>query len=82
VILEQEDQEFRRKTFTSRKKRGRAAETIALILTDRREDGLRGVPPDAERETVSKTATRQLGIISARRASRKERTAYHAHSTD
>lgn len=27
-------------------------EAIALILEDRREDGLRGVPPDAERETV------------------------------
>ena len=27
-------------------------EAIALILADRREDGLRGVPPDAERETV------------------------------
>ena len=26
---------------------------IALILEDRREDGLRGVPPDAERETVT-----------------------------
>ena len=26
---------------------------IALILDDRREDGLRGVPPDAERETVT-----------------------------
>jgi predicted RNase H-like HicB family nuclease len=25
---------------------------IALILQDRREHGLRGVPPDAERETV------------------------------
>ena len=25
---------------------------IALILEDRREDGLRGLPPDAERETV------------------------------
>ncbi|MEJ2678901.1 MAG: type II toxin-antitoxin system HicB family antitoxin [Gemmatimonadota bacterium] len=25
---------------------------IELILEDRREDGLRGVPPDAERETV------------------------------
>ncbi len=25
---------------------------IALILEDRREDALRGVPPDAERETV------------------------------
>lgn len=28
------------------------AEAIALILADRREDGLRGVPPDAERGTV------------------------------
>ncbi|MBI4264583.1 MAG: type II toxin-antitoxin system HicB family antitoxin [Acidobacteria bacterium] len=31
------------------------AEAIALILEDRREDGLRGVPPDAERETVTVT---------------------------
>ena len=29
------------------------AEAIALILEDRREDGLRGVPADAERETVT-----------------------------
>jgi predicted RNase H-like HicB family nuclease len=29
------------------------AEAIALILEDRREDGLRGVPPDAERGTVT-----------------------------
>lgn len=28
-------------------------EAIALILEDRREEGLRGVPPDAERETVT-----------------------------
>ena len=28
------------------------AEAIALILEDRREDGLRGVPDDAIRETV------------------------------
>jgi predicted RNase H-like HicB family nuclease len=28
------------------------ADAIALILEDRREDGLKGVPPDAERETV------------------------------
>ena len=28
------------------------ADAIALILQDRREDGLRGVPPDAERDTV------------------------------
>ena len=29
------------------------AGAIALILDDRREDGLRGVPADAERETVT-----------------------------
>jgi predicted RNase H-like HicB family nuclease len=28
-------------------------EAIALILEDRREDGLRGVPADAERETIT-----------------------------
>ena len=28
------------------------ADAIALILEDRREDGLRGVPAEAERETV------------------------------
>ena len=28
------------------------AEAIALILADRREDGLRGAPPDALHETV------------------------------
>lgn len=27
-------------------------EAIALVLDDRREDGLRGIPPDAERSTV------------------------------
>jgi predicted RNase H-like HicB family nuclease len=31
------------------------AQAIALILEDRREDGLRGVPPDAIRETVTIT---------------------------
>ena len=29
------------------------AEAIALILEDRREEGLRGVPPDTIRETVT-----------------------------
>ncbi len=29
------------------------AEAISLILSDRREDALRGVPPDAFRETVA-----------------------------
>jgi predicted RNase H-like HicB family nuclease len=28
-------------------------EAIALILEDRREDGLRGIPPEAELETVN-----------------------------
>ena len=28
-------------------------EAITLILEDRREDGLRGVPPDALRETIT-----------------------------
>ena len=28
------------------------AEGIALVLEDRRDDGLRGVPDDAERETI------------------------------
>jgi len=28
------------------------ADAIALILEDRREEGTRGLPPDAERETV------------------------------
>jgi predicted RNase H-like HicB family nuclease len=32
--------------------RASLARAIALILDDRREDGLRGLPPDAERETV------------------------------
>ena len=29
------------------------AEAIALILDNRREDGLRGLPPDAERDIVT-----------------------------
>lgn len=33
--------------------RGSLAEAIALILEDRREDALRGVPPDALREVVT-----------------------------
>jgi len=32
--------------------RASLAEAVALILEDRREDSLRGVPPDAERDTV------------------------------
>ncbi len=37
---------------TKEEARKSLAEAIALILEDRREEGLRGVPPDAERETV------------------------------
>lgn len=33
--------------------RASLADAIALILEDRREDGLRGVPPDAIRDTVT-----------------------------
>lgn len=33
--------------------RASLAAAISLILEDRREDGLRGVPDDAERETVT-----------------------------
>ena len=33
--------------------RASLAAAIALILEDRREDGLRGVPPDAIRDTVT-----------------------------
>ena len=29
------------------------AQAVALILEDRRDDGLRGVPPDAVRETIT-----------------------------
>jgi predicted RNase H-like HicB family nuclease len=32
---------------------GSLAEAIALVLKDRREDGLRGVPPDADREAIT-----------------------------
>ena len=37
---------------TKEEARQSLAQAIALILEDRREEGLRGVPPDAERETV------------------------------
>jgi len=33
--------------------RNSLAEAIALILEDRREDGLRGLPADAEQDTVT-----------------------------
>ena len=38
---------------TKEEARQSLAAAIALILEDRREDGLRGVPPEAERETVT-----------------------------
>ena len=37
---------------TKEEARASLADAIALILEDRREEGLRGVPPNAERETV------------------------------
>ena len=37
---------------TKEEARGSLLDAIALILADRRDDGLRGVPADAERETV------------------------------
>ena len=38
---------------TKREARDNLAEAIALILEDRREEGLRGVPPEAIRKTVT-----------------------------
>jgi predicted RNase H-like HicB family nuclease len=38
---------------TKEEARQSLAEAIALILEDRREDGLRAVPPDASRGTVT-----------------------------
>ena len=38
---------------TQEEARGSLAEAISLILTDRREDALRGIPPDAIRDTVT-----------------------------
>ncbi len=38
---------------TKKEARESLAEAVALILEDRREDALRGVPPDAERETLT-----------------------------
>jgi predicted RNase H-like HicB family nuclease len=37
---------------TKEEARKRLADAIALILEDRREDALRGMPPGAERDTV------------------------------
>lgn len=38
---------------TKEEARKSLSEAIALILEDRRQDALKGVPPDAERETVT-----------------------------
>ena len=38
---------------TKEEARASLADAIALILEDRRSDALRGVPPDAERETIT-----------------------------
>ena len=39
--------------LTKEEARRSLADAIALILDDRRQEGLRGVPSDAERETVT-----------------------------
>jgi len=38
---------------TKAEARDSLAEAIVLVLEDRRDDGLRGLPPDAERETIT-----------------------------
>ena len=38
---------------TKEETRQSLSEAIALVLSDRREEGLKGVPADAERETVT-----------------------------
>lgn len=38
---------------TKEEARASVADAISLILEDRREDALRGLPPDAERDTVT-----------------------------
>ena len=38
---------------TKEEARGSLAEAIELILEDRRDDALRGIPPEAVRETVT-----------------------------
>lgn len=38
---------------TKEEARASLADAIALILEDRREDGLRGIPDDAERDVVT-----------------------------
>ncbi len=38
---------------TKEQARESLSDAIAFILEDRQEDGLRGVPPDAERETIT-----------------------------
>jgi predicted RNase H-like HicB family nuclease len=42
---------------TKEEARQSLAEAIALILEDRREEGLRGVPPDAEWETAAPSSS-------------------------
>jgi predicted RNase H-like HicB family nuclease len=38
---------------TKQEARDSLAAAIVLVLEDRREDGLRGLPPEAERETIT-----------------------------
>jgi hypothetical protein len=48
---EKTEQEAKKQRSKEAKKN--LAEAIGLILTDRREDGLRGVPPDARKEIMT-----------------------------
>jgi predicted RNase H-like HicB family nuclease len=50
---------------TKQEARESLAEAIALILEDRREDSLRGVPVEAERETVVVSETKHAAFASA-----------------
>jgi hypothetical protein len=54
-------------------------DAIALMLDDRREDGLRGVPPDAERETVT---VRSNGAHCSGRSSRQHSLALRSGETE
>jgi predicted RNase H-like HicB family nuclease len=50
---------------TKEEARESLAQAIGLILEDRREEGLRGLPAEAERETVILAATRVNTSVSA-----------------
>ncbi len=57
---------------TKEQARASLAEAIALILEDRREDALRGVPPEAERATVIVEPSSDICAETAATSSEKE----------